>query len=78
MKNLEQHTETLKNECIYNRYNFYFHDSIYKKIIITTDDNIFTPSFNDYIIDYCKLYKLNFTITFNDWTKKIQIQLDEI
>jgi len=78
MKNLEQHTETLKNEFNPKNYDFiYFEHPQDAKIVATAPDNIFTPIFTSVLSEYCKFYELEFGIILNDWTKKIQISIRE-
>ena len=47
------------------------------KIIITTEDNIFTSLFMNYLLQYCNKNNMIFSIVYNKQTKKTEIRIRE-
>ena len=59
-----------KYELINNEYTI-------NKIIITTEDNIFTSLFMNYLLQYCNKNNMIFSIVYNRETKKTEIRIRE-
>jgi hypothetical protein len=79
MENLEQHFIQIQKyiNLFEYKYELITNEYTMTKIIVTTDDNIFTSLFMNYLLQYCNKNNMIFSIVYNKHNKKTEIRIRE-